>query len=246
MATLLPTLLGVALVSGGAFVLRALRCRRSRCLLRHSPRKEILDSSPSFPPLHVPVVHRPTTWLAVRSRHLCSVQCALGLHNPKPCTWTEGLSSEGKLFIAPPVNGWILAIGSGLPEPDEDVDACFRCLLDLSRKLGHVQFFSAVPALGYHMWARAEAGRVVRAYAWAGTTLWNQGIKTPAELELGLKCFQYHESPPPPFWGRPNVITTNTERVPLLAARWSLDPTAVQERVFEQACGVAGEPSPLY
>lgn len=136
--------------------------------------------------------------------------------------------------------------GSGLPDPSEDVDACFRFLLDLSRKLGHVQFFRVVRLPGHHAWAQVEAGRVVQAYAWAGRTLWNQGIKTRAELDLGLKCFPYLESPPRPLGGRSDIITANTEKVPLLAARWSLDPATVDERLFEQACGIAGEPSHLY
>jgi len=37
---------------------------------------------------------------------------------------------------------------------------------------------------------------------------------------------------------RPNV-----EKVPLLAARWSLDPAAIDERLLAHARGVAGEPS---
>src|SRR5438128_1552651 len=85
-------------------------------------------------------VRRPASWLAIKSCNLLSVQSALGLHNPKPCSWTEGLAGEQKLFIAPAVKGWILVIGSGLPDPSEDVDACFRFVVDLSRKLGQVQF----------------------------------------------------------------------------------------------------------
>jgi len=154
----------------------------------------------------------------------------------------KGLAMEQKLFIGPPVNGWVLIVGSGLPDPGDDVDACFRFLLDLSRKLGQVQFFSANRILGHHAWARVEAGRVVRAYAWAGRTVWNQGIKTRAELELGLKCFHYFESPDRSLFGQSDVTFTNAEKVPLLAARWSFDPAAVDERVFERACGVAGEP----
>jgi hypothetical protein len=91
-----------------------------------------------------------------------------------------------------------------------------------------------------------QAGRVVRAYAWAGKTLWNQGIKTPAELELGFKCFGYLENYERTPFGHSDVITANVERVPFLAARWSLDPATIDERVFESAHGVAGEPSQLY
>lgn len=137
-------------------------------------------------------------------------------------------------------------MGAGLPDPAEDVDACFRCLIELSRKLGRVQYFDAVRALGHHAWSRVEAGRVVRAYAWAGHTVWNQGVKTRAELELGMKCFQYAEWPGRSGFGQTDIIAANTEKVPLLAARWSLDPASVDQRQAEQACGVAGEPTRLY
>jgi len=186
---------------------------------------------------------RPQCWLAVRSRNLQAVQTALGLRNAKPCSWSEGLSGERMLFIAPPVNGWILVIGSGVPDPVEDVDACFRLLLELSRKLGHVQVFHADPVLHHHGWAQVEAGRVLRAYAWAGATIWNQGTKTQAETDLGVKCFAYGEDCPPTRWGMTDTLTANVEKVPLLAARWSLDPAQIQEQTLARSHGIAGKPS---
>lgn len=65
----------------------------------------------------------PETWLAVKSRNLLGVQEALSLHNPRPCSWLEGFTNADTLFVAPPVKGWILVTGRGLPIPSEDVDA---------------------------------------------------------------------------------------------------------------------------
>ncbi len=81
---------------------------------------------------------RPDCWLAIKGNTLFSVQSALGIHNPKPCSWIQGLAGDEKLFIAPPVKGWILVFGSVLLDPSEDVDVCFRFVLDLSRRLGQV------------------------------------------------------------------------------------------------------------
>jgi len=36
--------------------------------------------------------------------------------------------------------------------------------------------------------ARMDDGYVTRAYAWAGGTIWNQGAKSAAEMELKMKC----------------------------------------------------------
>jgi hypothetical protein len=192
------------------------------------------------------IFHRPNYWLAIKSRSLLAVQSALGLHNVKPCSWLEGLSGDEKLFISPPVKGWILVMGSGVPDPAEDVDACFRFVLGVSRKLGQVQLFSANRVLHYHAWIRADAGRVVRAYSWAGKTLWQQGKTTHAERELGLKSFGYTELVEHSGFGPPDVFAVNTEKVPLLAARWSLDPARVEARCIETEQGVAGEPSRRY
>ena len=243
---LLFVLLGGVLGGGAVLVALMLRWRGRNVFWEASTSVSSLRFSPKLIPPHIVFQHRPAAWLAVRSRNPRAVQTALALNNPQPCTWLEGLTREQKLFIAPPVNGWIFVVGSGLPDASDDIDATFRFLLDLSRKLGHVQFFAANRVLGHHAWARVEAGRVVRAYAWAGRTLWNQGVKTRAELELGLKCFHYLEAPELPLFGQTDVLVVNTEKVPLLAARWSLDPAAIDERVFEQARGIAGEPPRLY
>lgn len=241
------TLLSLSLASGAAIMLLASHWRRTH--LRVSSSAETgsslsLDSLDLLPPHNFS--HRPNSWVAVRNRDLQVVQSALGLSNPRPCTWIQGLMSEQQLFIAPPIHGWILITGCGLPDPSDDVDACFRFLQELSRKLGQVHFYSANSILGHHAWVRAEAGRIVRAYAWAGKTLWNQGAKTQAEIVLGLKCFQYFEMPEPVLFEQPDVISMNTEKVPQLAAQWSIDPAAIDERTLDLARGIAGEPRRLY
>ena len=244
---MLVTLLIVAVSTGAAMAVFVVRLSRTNRAARPIPiLVQQFGQFSGFLPLRPTLLHRPSTWLAVRSRNLPAVQEALGLQDAKPCTWIEGISSEQKLFIAPPIQGWILVVGAGLPDPGEDVDACFRFVVDLSRELGHVQFFNANRIQGQHAWVRAEAGRIVRAYAWAGETVWNQGLKTAAELELGLKCFHYLESPDSGAFSHMDVIAANTEKVPQLAARWSLDPAGIDERLFEHARGIAGEPTRLY
>jgi hypothetical protein len=195
---------------------------------------------------HALVFPWPGCWLAVKSRSAFAVQSALGLHNPKPCSWIEGLSGEEKLFIAPPVKGWVLVMGLGLPDPSDDVDACFRFVLQLSRRVGQVQFFSASRVLHYHSWVKADSGRIQRAYAWAGKTLWIQGEPTAAEHELGLKCFDYLELSEPAEFGHPDISCLNVEKLPMLAARWSIDPARIDARFLQLERGIAGEPSWCY
>ena len=185
----------------------------------------------------------PSRWLAIKSGNPQLVQAALGLHNPTPCSWEEGLtvSHEQKLFISPPVGGWILVMGSNLPEPGEDVDKCYLLVLELSRKLGQVQFFSINRAVNHHAWVQAEQGTVIRAYSWAGKVMWNQGRMTRAEMDLGLKCFGYGDGEDRIDFGKVDPAVVNTERVPLLASRWSLDPTSIDARMLKENQGISGQ-----
>jgi hypothetical protein len=232
----LPLMMGAAMA--GVLVYQSRRDRLSgrkprECL--DLPASAVLPSAACFP--------RPSCWLAVKTNNVVAVQNALGLHHPKPCSWSEGLTGDEDLFIAPPIKGWILVMGSGLPEPSDDVDACFRFVQGLSRKLGQVQLFSASGILHHHAWVRAERGRIVRAYAWAAKTIWNQGGRTAAEKDLALKCFEYADPTQPNSFGQTDEIAANVEKIPQLAARWSLDPAAIDQRFFHHEQGIAGESS---
>jgi hypothetical protein len=240
MPALLLLLLASALSIGGAMVMLVIGCFRRNRLSRH-PAAEAHDSF--LTPRSARSRNQswwPNCWLAIKTSNVAAVQCALGLRDPQPCSWEQGL--EEKLFIAPPVKGWILVTGSGLPDPSQDVDACFRFVLQLSRKLGQTQFFSANPILHHHAWVRASDGRVGRAYAWAGRTLWLQGPRTAAEQELGMLCFDYGDSDEGTLFAGSDAITANVEKVPLLAARWGLDPESLDVQVLEREGGIAGEP----
>src|SRR5829696_18576 len=112
---MLLTLVSVALASGTAIILLVLHWRRRPRVLFEPPIHSDVNPFPGLLFSHV-LVQRPQTWLAIRSRNVHTVQSALGLHNAQPCTWLEGLAGEQKLFIAPPINGWILVVGSDLPD----------------------------------------------------------------------------------------------------------------------------------
>jgi hypothetical protein len=185
----------------------------------------------------------PPRWLAVKSGNPYVVQAALGVHKPMPCSWEEGLNAaqERKLFISPAINGWVLVMGSHLPDPSDDVDHCFQFLSELSRKVGQVQFFSVNRAVNHHAWVQLQHGQVQRGYAWAGKTIWNQGRKSTAEMELGLRCYDYAQIPERAPFGQNDPLQHNTERVCLLARRWSIDPTALDVRRLKESPGITGE-----
>jgi hypothetical protein len=190
----------------------------------------------SFFPLKTNSPSRPACWLAVRSVSPEAVRSALGVNRASPCSWVEGLAGSHEFFISPRVHGWVIVTGLGLPSPSDDVDACFLFLTALSRKLGHVQFFYAEKFSRHHGWARLDDGCVTRGYAWTGETVWNQGNKTLPEIAAGVKTFNYGEH-------SATILDaeTNYEKVPQLAARWSLDPAEVKLDSTRQSIGLAGE-----
>jgi hypothetical protein len=77
---------------------------------------------------------------------------------------------------------------------------------------------------------------VTRAYAWAGETVWNQGTETVPEIEVDVKLFGYGE-----YAATILDAEANFEKVPQLAARWSLDPAEVKLNSLRPAMGIAGE-----
>ena len=242
MAVLLILALSVALVLLLVCLLVMIHFLRTSRLKgqRELQRARLLSRPARFHPV---LFQAPSRWLAIRSSNPQAVQAALGLLKPRPCSWEEGLSAaqEQKLFISPPIDGWILVMGSSLPEPGHDVDKCFHFLVALSQKLGCVQFFSVNRAVHHHAWVQAVHGQIQRAYAWAGKTLWNQGRMSKAEVDLRLKCFAYAEPAERVCFGQLDPTLLNTERVALLAARWSLDPASIGARMPREIQGIAGE-----
>ncbi len=236
--------LGIVIGASVLFILAASRWARES-KLRNQLGQFDLTSTRNVPqprPKHF-LVERPSLWLAIRGTDLRKVQAALGLHDPVYCSWEDGLieSRDHKLFISPPIAGWILVMGVDLPEPGDDVDECFHFLTALSRKVGHVHYFCANRALNHHAWAILDRGQVFRAYAWAGQTLWNQGPITAAERELGLACFDYSMRVD---FAQREVVSGNTEKVNALAGRWSIDPAAIAETTWVKGQGIVGSFSP--
>ncbi|MCW5556700.1 MAG: hypothetical protein KIT22_02475 [Verrucomicrobiae bacterium] len=214
------------------FVIYRHHIRQVHRLSADSRRNAVHDSSRSSSlPFQVP-----QRWVAVRSSNTALVRELLGMADGTAVPWSEALAraKEPAFFISGPVDGWTLILGGRLPDPARDVDALFRWLHRLSRELGEVHFYAADRVVQSHAWARLDDGRVMRAYAWTGETQWNEGRFTLEERLLGLRCRDYLEEADPMRFGSVAPEVRNTDRVILLARRWSLDPVAASERLLQQ------------
>ena len=228
---MLLALQGLALALSCIFFgwMLAVHRRERRHQTNSAATQRILPFKPDRPP-------RPCCWIALRSVSPEAVKDALGLNHAEPCSWADGLTGSHEFFISPRLNGWVIVTGMGVPNPTDDVDATFLFLTALSRKLGHVQYFYASRLLHHHGWARLDDGCVTRAYAWAGETVWNQGVETLPEIEVKMKLFGYGDHTATIF-----DAETNFEKMPQLAARWSLDPAEVKLSSLRRGIGIAGE-----
>ena len=234
---------GVVVGVGFLFVTLALRRKSELNHLRMPEAEEALRLSKEFGNPEEPVwVQLPNRWMVVHQVKAAAVRNALGLHGVHWCTLSDGLqmASQNRYFISLPIREWVFVFGSEIPDPSVDPDFLFRFLSDMSRELGTVQFFSCDPVLGHHAWAWLESGQVKRAFAWNGTTLWNQGRMTPEERQLKLECPDYFESGANPGSAM-DSIQQNSDKVTALAARWGVGPNRLTQRLASGAQGIVGK-----
>jgi len=169
-------------------------------------------------------LERPESWIAFRTEDPLKAAAVLGLEALAPAEAPSQPSdlAPGQWFISPALNGWVMCWGSGLADPGENIDRLHRQLMGMAAHFSGLQYFHQNRALARHAWVRVENQQVYRAYAWADRTQWNEGDFTAAERSLDLKCEDYGQ--PEPTWPPPDQRRVNTLRVPMLAAKWSLDP----------------------
>jgi len=146
-------------------------------------------------------------WLAVWDRDLRAVVEALDLKESKPSTWREGVERVydlarhragacAEVFVSPPVLGWTLAVGGVGVVPAVEMPAFVPFFCSLSARLGHVQYFGSHRVSCYAAWAKAERGRIVRAYAAVDyTTRVKIGAPTAEEIELGFDFLDENATP---------------------------------------------------
>ncbi|MGH7994394.1 MAG: hypothetical protein ACREDQ_12810, partial [Limisphaerales bacterium] len=77
-------------------------------------------------------------------------------------------------------------------------------------------------------------------------TVWNQGVKSIAEIELNMKCFNYGDDAGMDDATMEEYAAANVEQIPSLSARWSFDPSVTGGNWQSPAAGIAGKSSRLW
>ena len=191
-------------------------------------------------------------WIAVKTDDPAVVLSTLGIPLATPSNWNSGIGTvydtalgERRIFVSPPVEGWVFVVGSALPHPHGRAftDKLTPLLVELSLHLGEVQYFAAYPDLDFFAWAKLSAGRIVRAFGIGdeGIVL-QRGRTTREERALGLTLFELRG-----VRGRRGdaggelLMHPTSEHVIRLAGAWSLNPTLLPDTSAAPALGYVAD-----
>jgi hypothetical protein len=179
-------------------------------------------------------------WLAFRAVAPAAVVSALGLHDVAPSPWLEGVKGAyaGRVFVTPPIDGWVLAASTRFPDTGDQkhADEATPALARWSQALGEVQYFGTDADVGWQAWARFVNGAPLRKVAYLGAhnlAMWADGEITPEERKLGL-VYTREGLKEPPFPSEANVFA--------LAGAWSVDPSTLEARHLAPSLGLLGTP----
>ncbi len=195
-------------------------------------------------------------WLAIRTSDTDAVVETLDLAVPAKANWNSGIGTvyddkfgEKRVFVSPPVDGWMFVVGLALPHPMSPafVDKWTPMMTALATRFGDAQYYFTYPLIDFYGWAIYANGKRVRAFAIsdAGIVL-SQGKPTREEKALGLKLFELRGVKERKGDAGGEIILYPTEdHVMRLASKWSLDPTTLGPSSGPESVGLVAE-APLH
>lgn len=218
-----------------------------------------------------------SSWFAIRSESPEAVAAALGLAEVQPANWASGTdfacwrADDAKryvpIFVTPPLQGWVLAIGASLPFLDELEEngprrRAFLAMIDKTAScFEEFQFFGTYRVCGYDCWVKVKNGAIERLFSIADSQIYaNIGAQTPEEHGLNLMDFGERDAEAAmDYWSevKSQEITEFTEFVDddgspetdllpgeddtmALAGAWSIDPSTLQDAGLPPSVGLIG------
>ena len=239
-----------------ALVLAFLEWRRQRKTPAASPALEIqekvveLQTDPDSPISF----GRKSLWIAVPASSSERVAQVLGLSDVQPANWRSGFSAayaypSSYVFVTPPIRGWVLAVGSGIPDPSDPaiLQNWRSAMAALSQAFGRAQFFASHRGSSYSAWARYTGGAEERLFAWADEPIHDLGSPLPEEREVLARLPDpLAADEDPNYWSREDLRGPDEDDVLGIAAAWSLDPSRFDESDELTALGLVGKNPPTH
>ncbi|MCS3797756.1 hypothetical protein [Niastella sp. OAS944] len=174
-------------------------------------------------------------WFAIPSENPLQVAETMNLGHLEPCNWYVGVRKayEGEIFVTPPVDGYTMVLGWGLPTGDTpgEIEKVKNVLSTLSNVFGEAQYFGTHRTSGFCTWMKAVNGNVIRVYGYAdGENLIVEGEPTEYEAGLNLLNTFSEEAKQKDYYSREDITHPHESTVMEIAANWSIDPSELHKR----------------
>lgn len=186
-------------------------------------------------------------WFAIKSTDRDEVAKILGLKNPVESNWQKGIKEAfgGAVFITPPIDGWILAVGWGLPAGDsvEGMEKVTNLANILSLHFGEAQFFCTHRVVAYHCWMKSVNRKLERLYSYLGEKGENIAISgqlTDAEKDYNLINTFSEEAQSEDYFEREDLVYPDEEMVMEIAGAWSINPQLIEDNNNIKGLGLLG------
>lgn len=186
-------------------------------------------------------------WVAVKSTDQSEIADFIGLQKAQMANWQSGIENayNGKVFITPPVDGWILLVGYGLPQErtDDELIQIKNFVNKLSKQFGEAQHFASHRVVDYHCWIKSINGELVRVYSFIGESFKN--IEVFGELSEVEKKYKFgntlsKEAMDESYYEREDLVYPDEEIVMEIAESWSVNPTNLDGRTDIVGLGLVG------
>jgi len=180
------------------------------------------------------------TWLVVKAMPIEIIIKALQLKNCIPCNWKSGIKQGGRLFVSPPIKGWIFIVGQPFPFTDEvNLSKSIKPFLEkASLSVGVIHYFFTYRVTETHCWSKAEDGKIIRGYifdGYNGKTLWDEG-EDYLERELGWNLYNEKGNK-----SGDKLTIPKEENVMEMARRWCISPSDLKPEFSDNNLGIVGE-----
>ncbi len=180
-------------------------------------------------------------WFAVKSTDSLNVAHALGISAPREVSWNEGIEAaygKNSVFITPPIDGWVLAVGWGLMSTDATIET--ELIERLSSTFDEAQYFATHRGSEAHCWIKAVAGKIVRAYSYAdGESTLVEGEPTEVERNSNLFNSFSPEAAKDGYWEQ--ATHPDEDFVMRVATTWSINPSELSSRDDIMEKGLLGK-----
>jgi len=182
-------------------------------------------------------------WVAVKTEDTKSILDILNLKNIEKTDWVEGTikAYKGFVFVLPPIRGWILISGWGLPIPDHEqgVERTKRLLNQLSLNFEEAQLFCALRTVDAAAWMRSIKGITERLYSIGDGDAFIEGIPTKVEKQWDLLSMNDLQNGNDETYEK--KIWPNVNHVLEVAENWSINPMKLEKENGIGTFGYTGQ-----